>query len=114
VASPNALFTSLGGSPDELCKPPIEFFATCHTGTVIIEACAGSHHMARKLAVFGHPVKLISSQFVKPFVKSNKNDFVDGRRESHRGVGAVPTTTSHRFAQAPYHRRSGLRKCGGP
>ena len=42
-----------------------------------MEACAGSHHMARKLAAFGHTVKLISPQFVRPFVKSNKNDFVD-------------------------------------
>jgi transposase len=33
--------------------------------------------MARKLSEFGHQVKLISPQFVRPFVKSNKNDFVD-------------------------------------
>ncbi len=42
-----------------------------------MEACAGSHHMARKLAEFGHTVRFISPQFVRPFVKSNKNDFVD-------------------------------------
>jgi transposase len=42
-----------------------------------MEACAGAHHMARKLATSGHEVKLISPQFVRPFVKSNKNDFVD-------------------------------------
>jgi transposase len=33
--------------------------------------------MARQLAHYGHDVKLISPQFVRPFVKSNKNDFVD-------------------------------------
>jgi transposase len=44
---------------------------------VVMEACAGAHHMARKLVSFGHRVKLISPQFVRPFVKSNKNDFVD-------------------------------------
>jgi transposase len=33
--------------------------------------------MARQLASFGHEVKLISPQFVRPFIKSNKNDFVD-------------------------------------
>ena len=55
----------------------IEFFATFRGCTVVMEACAGSHHMARKLAAFGHDVKLISPQFVRPFVKSNKNDFVD-------------------------------------
>lgn len=58
-------------------KQLIEFFATFHVCTVVMEACAGSHHMARKLATFGHTVKLISPQFVRPFVKSNKNDFVD-------------------------------------
>ena len=58
-------------------KQLIEFFATFHACTVVMEACAGSHHMARKLAEFGHTVRLISPQFVRPFVKSNKNDFVD-------------------------------------
>jgi transposase len=58
-------------------KQLIEFFATFHTCTVVMEACAGAHHMARQLAGYGHNVKLISPQFVRPFVKSNKNDFVD-------------------------------------
>jgi transposase len=58
-------------------KQLIEFFAKFHACTVVMEACAGSHHMARQLAGFGHEVKLISPQFVRPFVKSNKNDFVD-------------------------------------
>jgi hypothetical protein len=39
--------------------------------------CGGSHFMARKLEELGHFPKLISPQFVRPFVKSNKNDFVD-------------------------------------
>jgi transposase len=42
-----------------------------------MEACGGSHFMARKLEELGHSPKLISPQFVRPFVKSNKNDFVD-------------------------------------
>lgn len=58
-------------------KQLIEFFATFHSCTVVMEACAGSHYMARKLTTLGHQVKLISPQFVRPFVKSNKNDFVD-------------------------------------
>ena len=58
-------------------KQLIEFFATFHACTVVMEACAGAHHMARKLATFGHQVKLISRHLVRPFVKSNKNDFVD-------------------------------------
>jgi transposase len=55
----------------------IKFFATFHACTVVMEACAGAHYMARQLAGLGHKVKLISPQFVRPFVKSSKNDFVD-------------------------------------
>ena len=58
-------------------KQLIEFFATFHACTLVMEACAGAHYMARQLTGFGHQVKLISPQFVRPFVKSNKNDFVD-------------------------------------
>lgn len=58
-------------------KQLIEFFAKFHACTVVMEACAGAHCMARQLAGYGHEVKLISPQFVRPFVKSNKNDFVD-------------------------------------
>ncbi|WP_250487010.1 IS110 family transposase [Caballeronia sp. GaOx3] len=58
-------------------KQLIEFFVTAQACTVVMEACAGAHYMARTLAAFGHTVKLISPQFVRPFVKSNKNDFVD-------------------------------------
>jgi hypothetical protein len=49
----------------------VEFFATFHACTVVMEACAGAHHIARKLAEFGHQVKLISPQFVRRLVKSN-------------------------------------------
>ncbi|WP_250518885.1 IS110 family transposase [Caballeronia sp. ATUFL_M1_KS5A] len=55
----------------------IEFLGNFPACTVVMEACAGAHFMARKLATFGHQIKLISPQFVRPFVKSNKNDFVD-------------------------------------
>src|SRR6201991_2843184 len=58
-------------------KQMIEFFATCRACTVVMEACAGAHHLARKLAELGHTARLISPQFVRPFVKSNKSDFID-------------------------------------
>lgn len=45
--------------------------------TVVMEACAGAHFVARQLMAMGHEAKLISPQFVRPFVKGNKNDFVD-------------------------------------
>lgn len=42
-----------------------------------MEACCGAHHLARQLAELGHDVRLMAPQFVKPFLKSNKNDYLD-------------------------------------
>jgi transposase len=42
-----------------------------------MEACGGAHHWARVLQRLGYKVKLIAPQFVKPYVKSNKNDAAD-------------------------------------
>jgi transposase len=42
-----------------------------------MEACAGAHHWARQLQQQGYKVRLIAPQFVKPYVKSNKNDAND-------------------------------------
>ena len=42
-----------------------------------MEACTGAHHWARLLQSKGFRVKLIAPQFVKPYVKSNKNDAND-------------------------------------
>lgn len=45
--------------------------------TIGMEACTGAHHWARELQAKGFTVKLIAPQFVKPYVKSNKNDAND-------------------------------------
>ena len=42
-----------------------------------MEACGSAHHWARQLRGLGYTVKLIAPQFVKPYVKSNKNDATD-------------------------------------
>lgn len=42
-----------------------------------MEACASAHHWARELQRRGYRARLIAAQFVKPYVKSNKNDRVD-------------------------------------
>jgi transposase len=44
---------------------------------VAMEACGSAHHWARQFRSYGHEVRLIAPQFVKPFVKSNKNDAAD-------------------------------------
>ena len=53
------------------------FMATLPPCRVGMEACGGAHHWARKFEGFGHTVRLMSPQFVKPYVKSNKNDAAD-------------------------------------
>ncbi|MGU7813023.1 IS110 family transposase [Burkholderia sp. AW49-1] len=94
-------------------KQLLEFFATFHSCTVVMEACAGAHWMARKLSELGHTVKLISPQFVRPFVKSNKNDFVDAEaiceaasRPSMRFV--TPKTESQQTLSALHRVRQAL------
>ena len=52
----------------------IEFIAKLPPCTVAMEACGSSHHFGRKFTSMGHRVKLISPQYVKPFVKTQKND----------------------------------------
>jgi len=54
-----------------------EFFANLKPCLIGLEACGSSHHWARKLGGFGHTVKLMSPQFVKPYVKTNKHDMAD-------------------------------------
>ncbi len=47
--------------------------------TVVMESCAGAHWLARQIQAWGHQVKLIAPQYVKPFVQGNKNDFLDAQ-----------------------------------
>lgn len=42
-----------------------------------MEACGGSNYWTRKFKTFGHTVKIMQAKFVKPYVKSNKNDYLD-------------------------------------
>ena len=57
----------------------IGFFATLPACLIGMEACSGAHYWARQLQQLGHTVRLISPQFVKPYVKSNKNDRADAQ-----------------------------------
>jgi transposase len=54
-----------------------KFFANQESCLIGMEACGSAHHWARKLGEFGHTVKLMAPQFVKPYVKTNKNDMAD-------------------------------------
>lgn len=83
---------------------------------VAMEACGGSHHIARKLKSKGIDARLIAAQFVKPFVKGgNKNDAIDAgaiaeasRRPHMRFVGIK--TVRHQDIQSIHRVREGLIK----
>ena len=58
-------------------KAMVAFFETLEPTEIALEACGASHHWARLLQSFGHRVKLIAPQLVKPYVKRCKNDAAD-------------------------------------
>lgn len=53
------------------------YFVNVPPCLVGMEACGSAHHWARKLQAIGHTVRLMAPQFVKPYVKTNKNDAAD-------------------------------------
>jgi len=55
----------------------VPFLAQLPPVTIGMEACGGAHYWARQFHQHGHTVKLMAPQFVKPYVKSNKNDMRD-------------------------------------
>jgi transposase len=78
-----------------------------------MEACGGAHHWARELQRRGYRVKLIAPQFVKPYVKSNKNDAADAEAiceaMGRPGMRFVPVkTVEQQDIQAMHRVRSGL------
>jgi len=58
-------------------KEMVTFFEKLAPTVIAIEACGASHHWARLLQSFGHTVKMIPPQLVKPYVKRGKNDAAD-------------------------------------
>lgn len=55
----------------------LSFFSKLPRCLVGMEACSSSHYWARELSSLGHEVKLMPPQYVKPYVKTNKNDAAD-------------------------------------
>ena len=82
----------------ELRRGQVEaFFTKVPPTEVALEACAGAHHWGRVLEAMGHRVKLISPQYVKPFVKRSKNDRNDAEAiaeaASRPSMQTVPVET---------------------
>ena len=92
-----------------------KFFANLEPCLIGMEACGSSHHWARKLGEFGHTIKLMSPQFVKPYVKTNKHDMADAEAiceaVSRPNMRFVPIKNIEQQAILSVHRgRQGLVK----
>src|SRR5499427_9889966 len=68
------------------------FIATLPPVLIGMEACGGAHDWARRFREHGHEVKLMPPKFVKPSIKSNKNDMRDAE-----GIGEAVTRPTMRF-----------------
>ena len=93
----------------------LTFFGNLGPCLIGMEACASSHYWARELEKLGHTVKLMAPQFVKPYVKTMKNDAADAgaiceavARPSMRFV--PPKTTEQQAILAVHRARQGFVK----
>lgn len=84
------------------------FFANLPPCLVGMEASNGAHYWARVLRELGHEVRLISPQFVKPYVKSNKNDRNDAEAICEAAgrptMRFVPPKSAEQLAVQAVHR----------
>lgn len=73
-----------------------------------MEACGGAHYWARAFEKLGHTVKLMAPQFVKPYVKTNKNDAADAEAiceaVDRPNMRFVPIKTGEQQAVLALHR----------
>lgn len=67
----------------------IAFASRLPARIVAMEACCGAHHMGRSLAEQGHTVRLMAPEYVRPYVKAQKND--DRNAEAFAEAAMRPT-----------------------
>ena len=86
----------------------LSFFVNLPPCLIGMEACGSAHHWARKLQKLGHTVKLMAPQFVKPYVKTNKNDVADAEAiceaVSRPNMRFVPIKNAEQQAVLALHR----------
>lgn len=86
----------------------LPFFANLEPCCIGMEACGGAHHWARQFEQLGHTVRLMAPQFVKPYVKTNKNDAADAEAiceaVARPSMRFVPIKTREQQAVLALHR----------
>jgi transposase len=68
----------------------LRFTANLRVRLIGMEACGGSHFLGGRLREQGHEVRLMPAQYVKPYVKTNKNDYIDASRRWSAAPAPVP------------------------
>ena len=61
----------------------LHFTANLQVKVIGMEACGGSHFLGRALREQGHEVRLMPAQYVKPYVKTNKSDYINAEAIAH-------------------------------
>jgi len=101
-------------------KQLLAYTANLQHSLIGMEACAGAHFIGKALRDQGHDIRIIPAQFVKPFRKSNKNDFIDAEAiaeaVTRKNMRFVPIKTDeqldlqalHRVRDRLVHRRTAL------
>jgi transposase len=86
----------------------LTYTANMLTSLIGLEACSGAHFLGRALQKQGNDVRLIAAPFEKPFVKSNKNDFVDAEAIAEaierKNMRFVPIKTDDQLDLQAIHR----------
>jgi transposase len=89
-------------------KQLLAYTANLQISLIGLEACSGAHFLGRALRKQGHEVRLIAAEFVKPFVKSNKNDFIDAEAIAEaverKNMRFVPIKTDDQLDLQAIHR----------
>src|ERR1700757_2252794 len=66
-------------------KQLLTFTANLQVGLIGMEACSGAHFLGRALREQGHEVRLMPAQYVKPYVQTNKSDYIDAEAIAEAG-----------------------------
>lgn len=72
----------------------IDYVAKLPACVVAMEACCGAHHMGRVFAAHGHEIRLMSPEYVRPYVKAQKNDDRDAE-----GIAEAASRPTMRFVE---------------
>ena len=82
----------------------LRFTANLHVELIGMEACGGVLFLGRALREQGHEVRLIPAQYVKPYVKTNKSDFIDAEAVARPTMRFVPIKTDDQLDLQSLHR----------